>query len=76
MPTTTDIHLRIRSVMRQRGMTQADLSNDTKILPPNISKLMTGQRPPSVTTLRKVLIALNASDADVRYILNLDGKGV
>lgn len=59
--------LRLRSVMRNKNVTQAELSEMTGIPQPVISNYIMGKRAPSFLKLDKITKALNCSADELQY---------
>lgn len=56
---------RLRTLLDERGWTQADLAERAGIEQPHVSKLVTGKRRPSLNTAQKVARAFGVAVEDV-----------
>jgi transcriptional regulator with XRE-family HTH domain len=68
---TKEFAARLRAAMKETGVTQKMLAEDTGIDKTNISHLVNGDRAPSMGTLSRLLVAL--PEVNARWLIT--GKG-
>ena len=57
--------LRIKELLREANMTQAELAESVGIARPNMSNIVTGKSNPSISTLESIAGALGVEVADL-----------
>jgi transcriptional regulator with XRE-family HTH domain len=61
-PTTID---RLRELVDQSGLTRTDVAERAGFSAPNLTRLLSGRRNPSVDSVRRVLVAIGCTWADL-----------
>ena len=54
------MYLRIKEVLKEKGLTAVWLASQIEITQPNMSNIVSGKSKPSLDTLERIAVALNA----------------